>query len=134
MTVNPVDLFPDAEAVVGTVLRSAGYRAYSSIPNSPTYPLAVVQRVGGVPITRHRLDAAEIQIDVWAETKSAARLLAAQARKAIHEAEATTVAVSSGDAFVTGVDDVMGAQWLPDPSNIPLNRYTFTVRVYLHAA
>ena len=133
---TPVDVFPDAEAAVGTVLRGAltGAGVYSSIPKKPTYPLIVVKRVGGNPITRHRLDAADMQFDVYAESKGAARLLAAQARQALYAAEATTVSVVSGNAFITGVTDVMGIQWAPDPSNVPLNRYIFSVRVFLHAA
>lgn len=129
-----VDLMPDAEAAIGTILRDAGIRSYSSIPNKPTYPLVKVARVGGTPITRMRLDAAEIQLDVYADTKSAARALAARARQLIWAAEGTTVSISSGNAWVSGVEDSLGLSWLPDPSNVPINRYVFSVRVFLHAA
>ena len=131
-----VDVFPDAEAVVGSILRSGltGSRVYSSIPKRPTYPLILARRYGGTPVTRMRLDAADVQIDVWAESKSAARLLAAQARQALYAAEGSTVTVSSGNAWVSGVTDVAGLMYLPDPSNPPLDRYTFTMRVFLHAA
>lgn len=127
--------FPDAEAVVGTILRAAGHRAYSSIPKkSPTYPLITYQRIGGTPVTRHTLDAADIQLDVWGNTKSEAYDLAAQARAAVHSAAESTIALTgTSDAWITGVDDVTGPQWLPDSSNAPVNRYTLTLRVYLHS-
>lgn len=129
-----VDTFPDVEAAVSTVLRAAGFRAYSSIPNKPVYPLILVRRYGGAPVTRMRLDAGDVQLDVYAETKSAARALAVAARAAIWAAEASTVTVSSGNAWVSGVEDVMGLTWMPDPSNVPTNRYVFSVRVFSHAA
>lgn len=132
---QPVDLFPDAEAVASTALRAAGItRVYSMIPKNPTYPLVIVRRVGGVPTTRHRLDTADLQFDAYGETKSAARLLAAQVRQAMMEAEATSVTVRTGNAYVTAVEDVMGMTWLTDPANLPISRYTFTMRVFLHAA
>lgn len=131
-----VDTFPDAEAAVGSILRSGltGSRVYSSIPKKPTYPLILVRRYGGTPVTRMRLDAADVQIDVYGTTKSEARLLAAQARAALYGAEGSTITVSSGNAWVSGVTDIQGLTWLPDPSNVPLNRYVFSVRVFLHAA
>lgn len=129
-----VDTFPDAEAAAGTLIRASGLRCYSSIPKRPEYPLVTARRLGGLPVTRMRLDAADIQIDSWAASKSAARLQAVQARAAIWLGEGTTVSISSGNAFVTGVTDVTGLFWLPDPTNTPVDHYTFTVRLYLHAA
>jgi hypothetical protein len=132
---TPVDVFPDAEAAVGSIIRSdLSARVYSSIPKRPTYPLILVRRIGGVPITRHRLDAADIQLDVYGTTKSEARLLAVQARQSLYEAEGSTISISSGNAWYSGVTDVQGLTWLPDSSNVPLNRYVFTVRVFLHSA
>lgn len=132
-----VDLFPDAEAIASTIMRAgvSGARVYSSIPSKdPEYPLAIVQRTGGSPATPRRLDAADLQIDVWGTSKSEARLLAAQLRKALKEAEGTLVTLSTGaTAFVTGMEDILGPTWLPDPVNPPRDRYTFTVRLFLHA-
>lgn len=120
---------------MGSIIRTdLSARVYSSIPKKPTYPLLIVKRVGGTPVTRQRLDAADIQIDVYGNSKSEARLLAMQARQSLYEAEGTTITVSTGNAWVSGVTDVMGLTWMPDSANVPLNRYVFSVRVFLHAA
>ena len=67
--VNETDVMPDAESVASKIIRAGtGGRVYSSIPSKPTYPLIVVQRLGGIPRTR-RLDAANIQVDVWGTSK-----------------------------------------------------------------
>jgi len=134
-TINPTDVFPDAEAAVSKAIRTAlGARVYSSIPKRPEYPLILVRRYGGLAPMRRRLDLAEIQVDVYGNSKSEARLLASQARAAIHEAEATTQTISTGNAWISGVKDTQGLFWLPDEENPALNRYTFSVSVYLHAA
>lgn len=135
------DTFPDAEAVASGRLRDEDIpnllkRVYSSVPKKdPTYPLAVVQRLGGVPAERHRLDAARIQVDVWGALdtqKSTIRAVAEAARRALHELEGGTVN-EPVDAFVSGVADSTGLTWLPDPlTDRP--RYTFSVVLYLHSA
>jgi hypothetical protein len=136
--VTAFDVMPDAEAVTGKLIRDnvSGSRVYSSIPKRPEYPLVLVRRYGGVPVTRMRLDAADIQIDVYGTSKSEARLLASQVRAALLEQGETgaSVTVSSGNAYVTGITQIMGLTWMPDPSNVPTNRYVFSVRVFLHAA
>ncbi len=132
---NPTDVMPDAEMIAARIIRTGtGGRTYSSIPKKPTYPLMTVQRLGGLPRTR-RLDAANIQIDVWGTTKSEARLLASQARKYLHEAEGTSWDLPTGDIFITGVEDWTGLTWLPDPSvggNQGRDRYLFGVTLFLH--
>lgn len=133
-----VDLFPDAEALISKVIRDElGARVYSSIPNNPTYPLITVRRIGGIPSQRVRLDNADLQFDVWGNTKSEARLLAAQARQAAFLAEGTSYDTDDGypaSAVVTGLQDILGLTWLPDPLVPKLNRYTFGLRIFLHAA
>lgn len=132
-----VDVFPDAEAAASIHLRAQGIasgRVYSSIPSDAVYPLVRIQRVGGLPVTRMRLDAADLQFDVYGQSKSQARLLAAQTRAAMYLLEASEVSIPSGNAYVTGVTDVMAATWMPDSSNVTTSRYVFTMRVFLHAA
>lgn len=133
---TPVDVFPNAEAAAGKILRTAltSSGVYSSIPKNPTYPLIIVRRTGGAPVTRMRLDAADLQFDVYGTTQTEARTLAAQARQALYAAEATTVTLASGDAWISGVRDITGLFWAPDSANVPINRYIFNVRVFLHAA
>lgn len=109
-------VFPDAEAAVGTAIRAAnipgiGGRVYSSVPKSPTFPLIVVRRIGGRPTVRQSLDTAHIQIDVWGRNKGEAHDAAQLARVALHRAEGTV----QRDAFITAVEDSLGLSWQPDP-------------------
>lgn len=131
--------FVDAEAVISTALRTAplisalGTRVYSSIPKNPTYPLVTVKRIGGIPAERHALDRAQIQIDVWGDTKGSAHDVAAAARVKIHELEGTSFTMTDPavTAFVTAVRDTIGLTWLPDVETAR-DRYMFAVTVYLH--
>lgn len=128
------DIFPDAEAIVGYVIRvGVPCRTYSSIPQAAEYPLVIVKRLGGLPAQRVRLDTAELQLDVYGTTKSEARLLALQARREVWQAQGTTVTVNASiSGFITGVEDSQGLTWLPDPTNVPKDRYVLGLRVFLH--
>ena|SRR3972149_12195584 len=130
-------VMPDLEAVVSKTLRDAGYSAYSSIPNDPTWPLLIVSRAGGIPPIRQYLDGARIQVDVWggakgdpppAVTKSQIQDIAQTARTIIFALEGTTV-ISPVEAFISGVDDASGLLWLPDDAT-GRDRYLFAVMVY----
>lgn len=124
--------FPDIEAMVARALRNAGVcggRAYSSIPRTPVWPLAVVQRLGGAPTESRRLDQASIQVDVYGSSKSEARLEADKARLALHQAAGTSFATESG--YITGVEDQSGLTFLPDPVT-NRDRYTISFYVYAH--
>lgn len=126
------EVFPDAEKLVGDALRAAsltvGSRVYSSIPKTPTFPLITIQRTGGTPVERHRLDQARIQVDVWGESKSQAHDIAQAARVAIHRMEGSTPT----GAVIGGVDDILGLAWSPDPVT-HRDRYIFGVSITLHA-
>lgn len=128
------DTFPDLEAIVASALRDAGVcggRVYSSVPRTPTWPLATVKRLGGIPADRRALDAGRIQVDVWGNNKSEARDAAELARRSLHEAEGTTFTEFQG--FVTGVEDELGLTFLPDPDS-GRDRYVFACRVLAHSA
>lgn len=127
-----LDVFPDAEAIVRTGLADAlACGVYSSVPKSPSYPLVTVQRVGGLPAERHRLDSARIQIDVWGTSKSEAQDIAQQARTAVHQMEGSGF-TDPVTGFITGVEDSLGLAFLPDPETAR-DRYTFGLTVHLHA-
>ena len=132
------DVFPDAEAACGYVMRTAGVasaRVYSSVPKTPVYPIVTMSRVGGIPRERHRLDRARIQVTAWGTSKSEAFDVANAARIALHRMEGTALTVAGGapvDAFVTGVEDDLGMFWSPDEETAR-DRYVFGVAVYLHA-
>ena len=127
--------FPDAEALVLYHIRTSstivGDRAYSEIPKSPTYPLVVVRRIGGIPTIRQALDNASLQIDVWAATKAEAQEVAQEMRVTIHEAEGTTINTGTISGFVSAVDDSLGLTWSVD-EDTQHPRYTFGVSVSLH--
>jgi hypothetical protein len=130
-----VDMFTfvDAERYVGEALRAAstgaGTRVYSSIPKSPTWPLITLQRIGGMPVDKHRVDRASIQIAVWADTKSAAHDIAQEARVAILRMEGTT----PNGAVIAGVTDQLGMTWQPDPVT-QRDRYIFGMMLVIHPA
>jgi uncharacterized protein DUF3168 len=130
------NVFPDAEAVVGKAIRDAsisglGNRVYSSIPNNPTWPLVLVRRIGGVPAVRQYLDTANVQIEVWGDTKANAQSIAQQARTAVLNLEGRTL-TDPVNAFVTGVDDSLGLFWMPDQET-SRDRYIFGMLIWLHA-
>lgn len=127
---------PDIEAVVATALQIEGVcggRVHSSIPakaGPDAFPMALVKRLGGTPVERHRLDAARIQVDIWGGDKGTARDEADKARLVIHELEGTTSDLWS--AAITGVNDELGLFWSPDPDS-GRDRYIFSVVVYAHS-
>lgn len=123
---------PDTEALVIWFLSDAliaGGRVYGSFPEAPTYPLAVVQRVGGNPEPRW-LDKADLQVDVWAATRAEARDSAANAFASLMTMEG---AIDTGtvQGVVTGVLPGSGLRWLPD-EDTEQPRYTFSVLVTAH--
>lgn len=131
-----VDVFPNVEAIVGEVLRDANIsglstRVYSGVPKTPTYPLITVKRIGGVPVERHRLDRARIQIDVWGENKGQALTIASTARSVLIGIEGQSF-TDPVVGTVTAVDDDLGLTWLPDPVT-DRDRYIFGVSVIAHA-
>lgn len=125
---------PDIEAVAASALRTGNVcsqRVYSSIPANPTYPLAIVERLGGIPAAKEKLDAARIQVSVWGTTKAEARTNAELARRVLHATEGNYF--GSFEAYVTGVADELGLTWLPDVVTHK-DRYIFAVMIYAHTA
>lgn len=133
---NNFDVFPDSEAMVGTLIRADAYISgnkigvYSSIPKTPTLPFIVIRRVGGLPAVRERLDRASLQIDVFGANKGAAYDLAAIVRTIILDAEGTTQA----RGFISHVQDELGMTFIPDMDfSPPIDRYTFGMAVFCHS-
>lgn len=122
------------------MLRAAGItglstRVHSSLPREPTFPLALVKRIGGVGPAKQRLDAPNIQVEVWNDPagggKATAYDIAATARKTIHDAEGSRVSWSGGTAYLGGVTDALGVTWAPDPVS-DRDRYIFGVQITTH--
>jgi hypothetical protein len=135
-----VDSFPDAEALAGWHVRQSdleelGPRVYSSLPDRKTYPLARIQRVGGLPAERHRLDRPNLQVDVWGDSSSQAFDVAQLVRAALFDMEGRSFRESEGapaSGFVAGVVDTLGMTFLPDETTSK-DRYTFAVALTIHA-
>ena len=70
----------DVRALIGT-------RIFTTRPNRPDYPCAVVHRWGGGPQLQRPLDRDEawLQIDVWGGSKNEARVICSALRAAIAE-------------------------------------------------
>jgi hypothetical protein len=134
-------VMPDLEAIASTVIRGAAIPGlvgvYSSIPAKPTYPLAVVKRLGGRPPVPQALDAARIQVDVLGgapgdssstPTKGQIHDIAQLARVALLRAEGQSY-TSPVKAFITAVRDEMGITWSPD-NTTKRDRYIFAMFLY----
>lgn len=86
-------------------------RVSTELPASPTYPLVTLREVTGSELVRYlNLDEARIQVDCWADTRSAAAALARVVRGAVEAAQG--VATASG--FVTEARTIIRPRWLPD--------------------
>ncbi len=125
---------PDLEAVCSDAIKAASIRAYSSIPAKAgtatvPYPFVTVKRLGGIPVERHRIDQARIQVDSWGDNKKDAWRTAEAARRAILGLEGTKS--PKHEAVITGVEDDLGTVWLPDPDT-GRDRYIFAMLVYGH--
>lgn len=130
-------VFPDIEAVVASSLRGASISGlsgvYSSLPkNYNRENVALVKRIGGLPSVRQYLDTANLQCEVWGESKSSTRDIAAAARVVIFELEGTDVS-DPVDCWISGVEDSLGLTWQPDPETAT-DRYIFGVNIYFHAS
>jgi hypothetical protein len=133
-----VRTLPDAEAVLGRYLRGheavnalVGQRVSSALPDRPTWPYVRLVRIGGRPVVARHLDAANVQVEAWADTggngRALAWLVAATVHAVLHEAPE----VAHVGAVITGVSDTLGFSWAPDDlTNRP--RWLFAVTVYLH--
>jgi hypothetical protein len=101
----------------------------TELPNPTNLPCLTLSRIGGIPVARMRLDAAEIQVSAWGKNKREAFLVASHARAALHGMET----YQDDEGYVTGVEDSSGLLWMPDDSHSPtIARYVFDIRVYTH--
>ena len=128
-------IFPDMEAIAATALINQGVcdgKVYSSRPKdaSEKLPIAIVQRLGGLPTERHSIDAGRIQVDVWGRNKSEARREAEAARRSLHESEGVTFPSLGG--YITACEDETGLTFLPDPDTKE-DRYIFGVTLSTRA-
>jgi hypothetical protein len=135
------EVFPDSEYLAVQVLKAEegsgklfgnpGPRIGTKLPTEPDWTKGViqVQRVGGIPTERRRLDHANIQVDVWHENKADAHDIAQIARAVLHRGEGKKY--STPAAVLTGVEDALGMHWQFDQINLK-PRYTFAVYFTVH--
>jgi hypothetical protein len=131
----PLVTIPNIEKLVITelnensdVLTVVGGEVHGRIPTAPTFPLAVVQRVGGSADRHPWIDNARIQFDVWAEKGQKSQAFAGAA--AIHAALHALGGLYD-DGVVTAVRDETVLQYIEDPeTNRP--RYSSVVVVTAH--
>lgn len=132
-----IDVLPDVPKLTRDWLLTqsaltslVGTRISTRSPSTVVYPYVTLQRIGGVPPIRQRLDSARIQVDCWADTEGSASRVARVARAALHLMEGYTTA----DAACVGVDDDLGLSWLPDTTRTPPTpRFLFGVVIRAHA-
>lgn len=132
-----VDVLPDIPKLTRewlltqTELTSlVGTRVSTRSPSNVVYPYVTLQRIGGIPAERHRLDSARLQIDCWGNTEGSASRVARVCRAALYAMEGYT----TEDAAVLGVEDDLGLLWLPDTTRTPPTpRFIFGVVIHAHA-
>lgn len=134
----PNAVLPDVEAVAIAYLKShAGLTAVipaaqisSSVAGNVNDAGALtINRTGGTAPEPRWLDRAVLDVNAWATTKQQASLMIRTALAALHD-----MAQHHGSfGVVSGVDDILGPQWVPDDSRTPtLPRYLASVAVYAH--
>lgn len=133
---------PDVEGAIRDHLRTTniddvGTRVYFGVPDTPTFPLITIQRVGGGDDPGEApIDLALIQIDVWARTDAAGHTDKAQAR-AVADDVRTALQNIRGATSLTDTCIAYGAAveadlWAPDPTD--RGRYSITALVTARAA
>ena len=117
----------DVSAIVGT-------KVYTETPETLTYPLVRVIRIGGSASDHHWLDRPTLQVEAFTKAalptygfngiRSAARGLCELAVVALHNLEATS-------AVVGAVRDIIGPRSIPSGVN-QVSRFTAEVEITLH--
>ena len=134
----PLTQYPDDELALIQYLRTVpevtalvpGTRITTELPPSPTYPVVLVQRAGGVGIWP-ALDDAALQVDVVAAAgaRRACKVLAQTVRAAV-------LAIANDivpEGVLASASEEIGPQYLPDTVPVPpLPRYTARYRVITH--
>ncbi|MFF3928562.1 hypothetical protein [Streptomyces hirsutus] len=138
MTAGPIVVFPDAELVAVTVLRTGlapGTHIGTEWPDGllPKLNAGVVSvtRGGGAVAQRYVTEDVTLDIDILAATKSDAQDLAQAVRAHLQAAEGTTV----DGAQIYGVGDI-SLIWLPyepDAETDLIPRYVLVMQMRLRA-
>ena len=133
---SPLTVLPDAVLVTRAYLLTVseltalvGTRIATRSHSTPAYPYVRLQRIGGTAAVRNRLDAARLQAEAYGADEASASTTARTLLAALLAMEGYTTA----SVTVTGVEEELGPQWLPDDVRTPATpRFVLGVSVYLH--
>lgn len=104
-------------------------RITTAIAPQPTYPVVIVQRIGGIALAKENIDEAAIQISVFGGSQYQCSTLARTIRAAISAIQNDTV---SAGVLVSGWEE-SGLAWLPDETTTPpLSRFVARYQVITH--
>lgn len=133
---NPIVAAPDDEEALVQYLRLIpevtdlipAAQITTRLRPSPTYPVVLIQRIGGVGIWP-ALDEPAEQIDVVGGTKAQCKALTMVVRAAVLAIANDVVPA----AVLVSASEEVGPSWLPDTVPVPpIPRYTARYRVLLH--
>lgn len=133
----PVNVLPDAELAVIQYLRSRtevtalvpAERITTTLPSQPTYPVVLVQRIGGLAAAWQQIDEPALQVEVVGGSRYQCQQLARTVRACLLAIRNDTVAEAT---LVSGAEEV-AIQWMPDMVVVPpLPRFVARYRVFIH--
>jgi hypothetical protein len=134
---RPITVLPDAPLALLQYLRSQtivtdlvpAERITTTISPAPTYPLIIVQRVGGNAVRKEFVDEPALQVSVFGGDQHLCSQVARTVRAAVLAIANDVVAEG---VLVSGFEEV-GPSWLPDTTvTPPLSRFVARYQVLLH--
>lgn len=133
----PITVLPDSELALIQYLRSKteltalvpAERITTALPPQPTYPVVLIQRIGGQALAWQRLDEPAYQVDVVGGSRYQCQQIARTVRACILAIFNDVVS----EATLSSASEEVALQWMPDDVVVPpLSRFTARYRVILH--
>lgn len=133
----PVNIAPDGELALIQYLRSrseitdllSADRITTQRPQTPTYPLILVSRIGSQSLAWNALDEVAFQVDVVGDTRYNCQKIARTIAGCVLAIANDTVS----EGVLASAFEEVGPQWLPDTVVVPpLSRYVARYRVIIH--
>lgn len=134
---RPVTVLPDSELALIQYLRSRseittlvpGDRITTSLSPSPTYPVVLVKRIGGLATAWQQIDGPAFQVEAVGGTRYQCQEIARTVRACILAIYNDVV----DEAVLVSASEEVGIQWIPDTVVVPpLPRYVARYQVLLH--
>jgi len=133
----PITVLPDSELALIQYLRSKteltalvpAERITTALPPQPTYPVVLIQRIGGQALAWQSLDEPAYQVDVVGGSRYQCQQIARTVRACILAIFNDVVS----EATLSSASEEVALQWMPDDVVVPpLSRFTARYRVILH--